>query len=77
MGLDGTPGRIAYFFKDLPRSPDSKNTARIGLHLSKSQAFTAGLEAEAQVLYIDGTGFADCVGKAEAFIKANLPGCFL
>ena len=77
MGLDGIPGRIAHFFQDLPQSPDSKNTRRIGLHLSKSQAFTAGLEAEAQVLYIDGTGFADCLAKADAFIEANFPGCFI
>ena len=77
MGLDGIPGRIAHFFQDLPQSPDSKNTTRIGLHLSKSQAFTAGLEAEAQVLYIDGTGFADCLDKAATFIESNLPGCFL
>ena len=75
MGLDGIPNRIAHFFQDLPQSPDSKNTRRIGLHLSKSQAFTAGLGAEARVLYIDGTGFADCRDKANAFIEANLPGC--
>ena len=77
MGLDGIPGRIAHFFQDLPKSPDSKNTRRIGLHLSKSQALTAGLEAEAQVLYIDGTGYADCLDKAEAFVKDNFPDCFL
>ena len=77
MGLDGIPGRIAHYFQDLPKSPDSKNTRRIGLHLSKSQAFTAGLGAEPQVLYIDGTGFADCLDKAATFIEANLPGCFL
>ena len=77
MGLDGIPGRIAHFFQDLPQSPDSKNTTRIGLHLSKSQAFTAGLEAEAQVLYIDGIGYADCLDKADAFIKAKFPGCFI
>lgn len=75
MGLDGIPNRIAHFFQDLPKSPDSKNTRRIGLYLSKSQAFTAGLEAEAQVHYIDGTGFADCLAKADAFIEANFPGC--
>ena len=77
MGLDGIPNRIAHFFQDLPQSPDSQNTRRIGLHLSKSQAFTAGLESEAQVLYIDGTGFADCLDKAAAFVKDNLPDCFL
>ena len=77
MGLDGIPGRIAHFFQDLPQSPDSKNTIRIGLHLSKSQAFTAGLEAKPQVYNIDGTGFADCLDKAATFIEAHLPGCFL
>ena len=75
MGLDGIPNRIAHFFQDLPKSPDSKNTRRIGLHLSKSQAFTVGLESEAQVCYIDGTGYADCLDKADAFVKANFPGC--
>ena len=77
MGLDGIPGRIAHFFQDLPQSPDSKNTTRIGLHLSKSQAITAGLEAKPQVYNIDGTGFADCLDKADAFIEANFPGCTL
>ena len=77
MGLDGIPNRIAHFFQDLPQSPDSKNTRRIGLHLSKSQALKVGLEAEAQVYYIDGTGYADCVDKAEAFIAVNLPGFVL
>ena len=77
MGLDGIPNRIAHFFQDLPQSPDSKNTRRIGLHMSKSQALKVGLEAEAQVYYIDGTGYADCVDKAEAFIAVNLPGFVL
>lgn len=77
MGLDGIPNRIAHFFQDLPQSPDSKNTRRIGLRLSKSQALKVGLEAEAQVYYIDGTGYADCVDKAEAFIAVNLPGFVL
>lgn len=77
MGLDGLPNRIAHFFQDLPQSPDSKNTRRIGLHLSKSQALKVGLEAEAQVYYIDGTSYADCVDKAEAFIAVNLPGFVL
>lgn len=77
MGLDGIPNRIANFFQDLPQSPDSKNTTRIGLHLSKSQAFTVGLEATPQVLFIDGSGYGDCINKAEAFIAANLPGCVL
>lgn len=77
MGLDGIPGRIAHVFQDLPQSPDSKNTHRIGLHLSKSQAFTAGLESEAQVLYIDGIGYADCVIKADNWVKENFPGCFI
>ena len=75
MGLDGIPNRIAHFFQDLPQSPDSKNTTRIGLHLSKSQAYTAGLEAKPQVYNIDGTGFANCLDKADAFVKANFPGC--
>ena len=75
MGLDGIPGRIAHFFQDLPQSPDSKNTTRIGLHLSRSQAYTAGLEDKPQVYYIDGIGFADCLAKADAFIEANFPGC--
>ena len=75
MGLDGIPGRIAHFFQDLPQSPDSKNTTRIGLHLSKSQALTAGLVGEC--VGFDGTGYADCLAKADAFIEANFPGCFL
>ena len=77
MGLDGLFNRIAHFFQDLPQSPDSKNTRRIGLRLSKSQALKVGLEAEAQVYYIDGTGYADCVDKAEAFVAVNLPGFVL
>lgn len=77
MSIDGLPNRIAHFFQDLPQSPDSKNTRRIGLHLSKSQALKVGLEAEAQVYTIDGTGYADCVDKAEAFIAVNLPGFVL
>lgn len=77
MSIDGLPNRISHFFQDLPQSPDSKNTRRIGLHLSKSQALKVGLEAEAQVYYIDGTGYADCVDKAEAFIAVNLPGFVL
>ena len=77
MGLDGVPNRIPHFFKNVQQSPYSKNTIRIGLHLSKSQAFTVGLEAEPQVYHIDGIGYADCVSKADAFIKANFPGCFL
>lgn len=77
MGLDGLPNRIAHFFQDLPQSPDSKNTRRIGLHLSKSQALTAGLKAEPQVYNIDGTGYGDCLDKADAFVKANFPGCFI
>ena len=77
MGLDGVPNRISHFFQDVPQSPDSNNTTRIGLCLSKSQAFTVGLEAKPQVYHIDGLGYADCLGKADAFIKANFPGCFL
>lgn len=77
MGLDGIPNRIAHFFQDLPQSPDSNNTTRIGLHLSKSQAFTVGLEAKPQVYNIDGTGYADCIGKAENFIAVNFSGCVL
>ena len=75
MGLDGIPNRIAHFFQDLPKSTDSKNTRRIGLHLSKSQAFKVGLAAEPQVYNIDGIGYADCLDKADAFIEANFPGC--
>ena len=74
MGLDGIHTRISHFFQDLPQYPDSKNTHRIGLHLSRSQAYTAGLEDKPQVHYIDGTGYADCIDKADAFVKANLPG---
>lgn len=77
MSIDGLPKRIAHFFQDLPQSPDSKNTTRIGLHLSKSQALTAGLKAETQVYNIDGIGYTDCLDKADAFIKAKFPGCFL
>ena len=77
MSIDGLPNRISHFFQDLPQSPDSKNTRRIGLRLSKSQAVKVGLEAEAQAYYIDGTGYADCVDKAEAFIAVNLPGFVL
>jgi hypothetical protein len=77
MGLDGIPNHISHFFQDLPQSPDSKNTTRIGLHLSRSQALTAGLEAKPQVYNIDGIGYADCVTKADAFIKANFTGCTL
>ena len=77
MGLDGIPNRIAHFFQDLPKSADSKNTRRIGLHLSKSQALTVGLEAKPQVYTIDGIGYADCVIKADNWVKENFPGCFL
>lgn len=77
MGLDGLPNRIAHFFQDLPQSPDSNNTTRIGLHLSSSQALTAGLEAKPQVYNIDGTGYADCVIKADNWVKANFHGCFI
>ena len=77
MGLDGIPNRIAHFFQDLPQSPDSKNTRRIGLHLSSSQAFTAGLEAQPQVYNIDGIGYGDCVTKADNWVKEKLPGCFI
>ena len=77
MGLDGIPTRISHFFQDLPKSPDSKNTRRIGLHLSKSQAFMAWLDARPQVYTIPGVGYADCIAKAEAFIAANFPGCVL
>ena len=77
MSIDGIPKRISHFFQDLPQSPVSKNTRRIGLCLSKSQALKVGLEAEAQVYYIDGTGYADCVDKAEAFVAVNLPGFVL
>jgi hypothetical protein len=77
MGLDGVPNRIAHFFQDLPQSPLSRNTTRIGLHLSRSQALTVGLEAKPQVYNIDGTGYVDCLDKADAFIKANFPGCFI
>ena len=75
MGLDGVHNRIAHFFQDLPQSPDSKNTTRIGLYLSKSQAFTAGLEAKPQAYTIDGIGYADCVIKADNWVKENFPGC--
>lgn len=77
MGLDGIPNRIASFFQDLPQSPDSKNTTRIGLHLSKSQAFTVGLESKPQVYTIDGIGYADCVMQAHNWVQKNLPGCFI
>ena len=77
MGLDGIPNRIAHFFQDLPQSPLSRNTARVGLHLSKSQAIAVGLPAKPQVYNIDGIGYADCLDKADAFIKANFPGCFI
>lgn len=77
MGLDGVHNHIAHFFQDLPQSPLSNNTVRIGLHLSASQAYTLGLEAKPQVYHIDGTGYADCIGIADAFVKANFPGCFL
>lgn len=77
MGIDGVPKRISHFFQDLPQSPDSNNTTRIGLHLSKSQAVMAGLEALPQVYTIDGTGYADCVIKADNWVKENLPGCFI
>ena len=77
MGLDGIPNRIAHFFQDLPQSHDSKNTTRIGLHLSKSQAFTAGLGLKPQVYTIDGTGYADCVIKADNWVKEKFPGCFI
>ena len=75
MGLDGIPTRISHFFQDLPKSPDSKNTRRIGLHLSRSQAYTVNLEDPSQVYYIDGIGYADCLAKADAFVEANFPGC--
>lgn len=75
MGLDGVPNRISHYFQDLPQSPDSKNTRRIGLQLSKSQAFAAGLEATPQVYNIDGIGYADCVMKADKWVKDNFPGC--
>lgn len=75
MVIDGIPNRIAHYFQDLPQSHDSNNTIRIGLYLSKSQAFTAGLEATTQVYNIDGIGYADCLDKADAFVKANFPGC--
>jgi hypothetical protein len=75
MGLDGIPNRIAHFFQDLPQSPDSNNTTRIGLHLSRSQAIKVGLEAKPQVYNIDGIGYADCVIKADNWVKANFPGC--
>ena len=77
MGLDGIPNPNSHFFKDLPQSPDSKNTTRIGLHLSKSQALKVGLEAKPQVASIDGIGYADCLDKADSFIKDNFPGCVL
>lgn len=77
MGLDGIPNRIAHFFQDLPQSPDSKNTTRIGLHLSSSQALEAGLEAKPQVYTIDGTGYADCLIKADNWVKEKFPGCFI
>lgn len=77
MSIDGLPNRISHFFQDLPQSPDSKNTHRIGLRLSKSQAFTAGLEAEPQVYNIDGIGYADCVIKADNWVKEKFPGCFI
>ena len=75
MGLDGIPGRIAHFFQDLPQSPYSNNTTRIGLLLSRSQAYTAGLEDRPQVYTIDGIGYADCVRKADNWVEANLPDC--
>lgn len=59
----------------MPHSPDSKNTRRIGLHLSKSQALKVGLEPAPQEYTIDGIGYADCLDKADAFVKANFPGC--
>lgn len=77
MGLDGIPNLIAHFFQDLPQSPLSNNTTRIGLHLSRSQALTAGLEAKPQVHNIDGVSIADCVMKAHNWVQKNLPGCFI
>lgn len=77
MGLDGIPNRISHFFQDLPQSPLSRNTVRVGLHLSKSQALRAGLEAEPQVYTLDGSGYADCAIKADNWVKENLPGCFI
>ena len=77
MGLDGIPNRIAHFFQDLAPTPLSNDTLRIGLHLSKSQAYTAGLGAFPQSYLIEGTGYADCIAKAEAYIKDNFPGCVL
>ena len=77
IGIDGIHNRISHFFQDLPQSPYSKNTHRIGLHLSKSQAFTVGLESKPQVYTIDGTGYADCVIKADNWVKENFPGCFI
>lgn len=77
MGLDGIPNRIAHFFTELAPSALSNDTRAIGLYLSKSQAYTAGLDACPQVLYIPGVDYADCIGKAEAFIEAHFPGCVL
>lgn len=77
MGLDGQTNRIAHYFTELAPSALSNDTKAIGLHLSKSQAFTAGLDARPQVHTIHGVGYADCINKAEAFIEANFPGCVL
>ena len=77
MGLDGIPNRIGHFLQDLAPNPTNSNTHSIGLYLSKSQAFTIGLDARPQVHSIHGTGIGDCMAKAEAFIAANFPGCVL
>ena len=77
MGIDGKTNRIAHYFQDVAPTPLSDNTHRIGLHLSKSQAYTVGLGSFPQPYFIEGTGFADCIAKAEAYIKDNFPGCVL
>ena len=77
MSIDGIHNRIAHFFQDLAQSPYSKNTTRIGLHLSQGQAYEVGLEPKPQVYNIDGTGYADCVTKADNWVKENLPGRFI
>ena len=74
MGIDGKLNRIAHYFKDVQQTT-AKAKIAIGLNLSKSQAFTVGLKAEPQSYEIVGVDYADCLAKADAFVKANFPGC--
>lgn len=73
MGLDGVPNRIAHYFKTASDQPDG-TTHIIGLHLSKSQAYTLGLEAKPQAYEIKGTGYGDCLTKAANLIDEKFVG---